>query len=88
MLRDKGGCIRSLTKEEFARLLDQLPEHLRDMAVLSVATGLRQSNVTKLQWRQISLERRHLWVAGEDHKNGKAHSVPLNEAAMQVLQKR
>ncbi|PJI97294.1 site-specific recombinase XerD [Acidovorax sp. 69] len=88
MLRDKGGRIRSLTKEEFARLLDQLPEHLRDMAVFSVATGLRQSNVTKLQWRQISLERRHLWVAGEDHKNGKAHSVPLNEAAMQVLQKR
>lgn len=88
MLRDKGGRIRALTKEEFARLLEQLPEHLRDMAVFSVATGLRQSNVTKLQWRQISLERRHLWVAAEDHKNGKAHAVPLNEAAMQVLQKR
>ena len=88
MLRDKGGRIRSLTQEEFARLLDELPEHLRDMAVFSVATGLRQGNVTRLQWHQISMERRHLWVSADEHKNGKPHSVPLNEPAMQVLEKR
>lgn len=88
MLRDKGGRIRSLTRPEFEALLRELPEHLRDMAVFSVATGLRQGNVTKLQWKQISLERRHLWVSAEQHKNGRAHAVPLNEAAMQVLEGR
>lgn len=87
-LRDKGGRIRSLTHDEFTKLLAQLPEHLRDMAVFSVATGLRQSNVTRLQWKQVSIERRHLWVSADQHKNGKAHSVPLNEAALQVLEKR
>jgi integrase len=87
-LRDKGGRIRSLTREEFSKLLAQLPEHLRDMAVFSVATGLRQSNVTRLQWKQVSIERRHLWVSADQHKNGKAHAVPLNEAALQVLDKR
>lgn len=87
-LRDKEGRIRSLTTDEFAKLLDQLPEHLRDMAVFSVATGLRQGNVTRLQWRQISMERRHLWISADQHKNGKPHSIPLNEAAMQVLEKR
>ncbi len=88
MLHDKGGRIRSLTPPEFSKLLDQLPDHLRDMAMFSVATGLRQGNVTRLQWKQISLERRHLWVSADQHKNGKAHSVPLNDAAMQVLLKR
>ena len=34
------------------------------------------------------LERRHLWVAGNDHKNGRPHSVSLNEAALDVLQQR
>ena len=53
-----------------------------------MATGLRQANVTRLQWEQISLERRHLWVAATDHKNGRAHSVPLNQAAMEVLERR
>lgn len=87
-LRDKGGRIRSLTREEFANLLAQLPQHLRDMAIFSVATGLRQSNVTRLQWKQVSIERRHLWVSADQHKNGKAHAVPLNDAALHVLERR
>jgi integrase len=86
--RDPEGRIRSLSRDEFTRLLAELPKHLADMAQFSVATGLRQGNVTRLQWKQISLERRHLWVAGNDHKNGRAHSVPLNEAAMAVLESR
>ena len=88
MMRDSGGRIRSLTRDEFVRLLSELPEHLADMALFSVATGLRQANVTQLRWRQISLERRHLWVGADQHKNGSAHAVPLNEAAMAVLAKR
>jgi integrase len=58
------------------------------MAQFSVATGLRQSNVTRLQWKQVGLERRHLWVAADQHKNGSAHAVPLNEIALQVLLRR
>ncbi|MCZ4311883.1 site-specific integrase [Comamonadaceae bacterium G21597-S1] len=85
MHRDQEGRIRSLTRDEFARLLDELPQHLADMAQFSVASGLRQANVTGLQWKQISLERRHLWMSGAEHKNGRPHSVPLNQAAIDVL---
>lgn len=88
MLRDKGGRIRSLSRDEFTRLLAELPPHLAEMARFSVATGLRQANVTRLQWKQISLERRHLWVGADQHKNGSAHSVPLNQSAMDVLTRR
>ncbi|MDP2016953.1 site-specific integrase [Hydrogenophaga sp.] len=88
MMKDSGGRLRSLTREEFSRLMAELPEHLADMAQFSVATGLRQANVTRLEWKQISLARQHLWVAALDHKNGRPHSVPLNEAAMQVLLRR
>lgn len=88
MFRDTEGRIRSLSRDEYERLISQLPSHLADMAQFSVATGLRQANVTGLQWKQISVERRHLWVSGGEHKNGRPHSVPLNEAALEVLQRR
>lgn len=88
MFKDSGGRIRSLTKEEFARLLAELPPHLADMALFSVATGLRQANVTRLQWKQISFERCHLWIAAKDHKNGQSHAVPLNSPAIEVLRRR
>ena len=42
----------------------------------------------RLQWKQVSLERRYLWVSPDQHKSGKAHSVPLDEEAMAVLIKR
>ena len=88
MLRDGASRLRSLSRDEFARLLGELPEHLADMATLSVATGLRQANVKRLQWKQISMDRRHLFVSADQHKNGKAHAVPLNDAALAVLRKR
>jgi len=88
MMRDGAGRIRALTRVEFDRLLAELPVHLRDMAIFSVATGLRQGNVTGLLWKQINLDRRHLWISAEQHKNGAAHSVPLNDAAMDVLVRR
>jgi integrase len=47
--------IRALTHEEAQRLLAELPEHLADMAAFSLATGLRASNVTGLQWQQVDL---------------------------------
>ena len=88
MLRDQSMRIRALSRDEYIRLLAELPKHLQDMVRFSVATGLRQGNVTRLQWKQISLERRHLWVSGAEHKNGRPHAVPLNELAMEVLIRR
>ena len=87
LYREKKGRIRSLTPAEFAKLLQHLPPHLADMATFSVATGLRQGNVRGLTWSQINLELRHAWITPEQHKNGRAHAVPLNDMAMAVLQK-
>lgn len=49
MMRDGDGRLRSPTRDEFAKLLAELAEHLAGMAQFSVATGLRQANVTRLQ---------------------------------------
>lgn len=85
LFREAEGRIRSLTPPEFQRLLSELPNHLADMATFSVATGLRAGNVKGLEWSYVDLERRHLWIPGEKHKNGRPHSVPLNEMAMAVV---
>ncbi len=77
--------IRWLTNEEVSRLLAVLPAHLKAMAIFSLATGLRRSNVTGLKWQDVDLERRHAWVHPEDAKGKKAISVPLNADAMAVL---
>ncbi|MDC8769989.1 site-specific integrase [Paucibacter sp. hw8] len=87
MYREAEGRVRSLTPQEFDTLCKELPEHLADMAAFSVATGLRSANVKGLEWSYVDLERRHAWIPGSKHKNGKAHSVPLNEMALAVIRK-
>jgi integrase len=77
--------IRFLTREEASRLIKELPEHTRPIAIFSLATGLRKRNVTHLEWSQVDLERRIAWVHADQSKNGKAIRVPLNEDAMTIL---
>jgi integrase len=52
MFKEPTRRIRFLTREEARRLVAELPAHMADMAIFSLATGLRAANVTGLEWSQ------------------------------------
>jgi len=83
--REAKRRIRWLTEQEAGRLIDELPDHLAVMVQFSLHTGLRKSNVTGLQWSQIDMGRRLLYIDGEDFKNGNDHAIPLNDAAVEAI---
>lgn len=85
LYKEAEGRERALTPEEAKRLLDELPTHLRDMALFALLTGLRQANVLGLEWGKVDLERGHAWVASSASKNRRPISVPLNQDAIAVL---
>jgi integrase len=85
MLPEQQTRIRWLTHEESVRLINELPEHLKAMARFTLATGLRESNVTGLQWSQLDMQRRCAWVHADQAKGKKAIAVPLNEDALAVI---
>jgi integrase len=53
--------------------------------LFALATGLRQSNVTKLEWSQVDLVRRVAWIHADQAKGRKAIHVSLNSIAVSVL---
>ena len=55
------------------------------MARFTLATGLRERNVVKLQWSQVDLSRERAWIHPDQAKARKAIAVPLNEEAVAVL---
>ncbi|WP_133130258.1 tyrosine-type recombinase/integrase [Legionella yabuuchiae] len=77
--------IRWLTRKEADRLLIELPTHLRDMARFTLLTGLRESNVTQLKWKDIDLNRRHALIHPDESKTKKGIPVPLNTQAIEIL---
>src|SRR4051812_21484154 len=56
------------------------------MAEFSLATGLRQSNVTHLEWSQVDLGRRLAWIHADQAKGKRDLAVPLSDPAIAVLQ--
>ena len=87
MLNEPPKRIRWLTHEEAEKLLKELPDHLEDMAKFTLATGLRESNVTGLMWEQIDMQRRCCWIHPDQAKAKKAIAVPLNSDAITIIRK-
>ncbi|MGV7120457.1 tyrosine-type recombinase/integrase [Sphingopyxis sp. 550A] len=85
----RGGQVRVrwITEEQAERLLRELPDHQREVAVFALSTGLRQGNVLDLTWDRVQLARRMARIEHGDTKNGNALGVPLNDLAMAVLQR-
>lgn len=73
------------TREQVHALLGQLPEHSRDMAIVACATGMRRSEVTRLERAHVDLKRATAYVASRLAKNKDARVVPLNADAIAVL---
>jgi integrase len=76
---------RFITREQFARLRDALPPHMRPIAEFAVLTGLRTANIRELVWGRVDLERAHLWVGSLSMKGGRAVGIALSPEAVRVL---
>ena len=79
-----------LTREEAARLIEALDAqprsaHISDMARFTLATGLRESNVTGLEWARVQEDA--CWIPASQMKGGRALRVPLNADAKAVLER-
>lgn len=85
LFKDDSTRVRWITPEEVQRLLKELPEHLNALTRFSIATGLRASNVTGLEWSQVDMSRRCAWIHPEQAKAKKAIAVPLNDEALAVI---
>ena len=87
LYREARRRVRYLSAEQANLLIQELPEHLADIVRFSLATGLRRSNVTKLEWSQVDMQRNVAWIHGDQAKAGKPIHVTLNATAIAVLTK-
>ncbi len=68
-------------------LLSELPVHQRDIVLFALATGLRQSNVVKLTWDQVDLQRKMAWIPGDKAKGKEDIHVSLSQFSVELLQR-
>ena len=76
-----------ITREQATALFARFPTHTRDLMLMALATGLRRSNVTGMEWSRIDLQRAVAYVPGYLTKSGEPIPVPLNADALAVLER-
>ena len=91
-LPEAAGRIRWITPEEAGRLIQERERKrhgtpLVEMVRFSLATGLRESNVTSLEWSRVDIDRRVMWIDSYQSKNGHSFHIPLSTEAVLVLRR-
>jgi integrase len=76
---------RVLNKEEWQRLYEAAAEHLKPILLVAYHLGPRMSEILKLTWDRVDLQRGFLKLRGVDTKTREPRLVPLTPSVHHAL---
>jgi integrase len=85
--KDYGGEVGILTAEQLAHILSHAPERSCLFLVLGAFTGMRSSEILRLDWSDINLDRKFITVAAHKAKTATRRLVPIVPNLMAWLNK-
>ncbi len=89
-LRVKQRKFRFLTLEEIKKVLSVCPSYAKPILLTAIHTGLRKSELFRLEWNDINWERKLITVANKDDghtKNYRIREIPITCLLMAELKK-
>jgi integrase len=75
MLKENNKRLRFLNKDEIYMLLDECPDHLKDIIECALNTGMRKGEILNLKWDQI----RNGFIYLSKTKTNEARQIPIND---------
>lgn len=83
---------RFLDADELKRLFAALDAHdnqkMADFFRLALLTGARRGNLCSMAWDDVNLDRKTWTIPAEQAKGGESMTLPLSQAAVNVLKRR
>ena len=78
---------RTLTPEEYQRLLENCSPHYQPVVQLAYVTGMRRGEITGLRWDQVDLKEGVISLKAADTKTQEDREIPLDEALIDLFRK-
>lgn len=85
LAREDNTRDRVLTAEEEARLLPAANPRMREFILLALNTGMRRTEILKLERRHVNFTTRMITIPAENSKSKKDRRVPMNDTVMDLL---
>jgi len=84
--RGSNARERTLSIEEYLRLVDASQEHFQAILVIAYNTGMRRGELLNLKWSDIDREKGFIRLSAQETKEGKPKSIPMNHFVREVLE--
>jgi len=81
LVKENNARLRYLTQEEIQRLLKASPEHLRNVIVCALNTGMRKGEILNLKWSQV----RDGFIYLRQTKTNEPRQVPICDTLAALL---
>ncbi len=76
---------RTLTIEEYLKLMEAAPDHLRAFLTMAFNTGCRTGELRALRWSHIDREKRVIRLPADVTKESRAKVIPINHYVKRLL---
>jgi integrase len=76
---------RTLAFNEYIRLIDEAPQHLRAAIIIAFNTGMRIGEIRLLKWSFIDSKNGYIRLPKEVTKENKSKNIPINNHVKSVL---
>jgi len=88
MLRKNGNARdRVLTPDEYQRIYDKLPNHLKAVVATAYFTGMRKGEILGLTWDRVSFDMRLIRLRAEDTKDFEERYVPMSDEILHIFKR-
>ena len=78
---------RYMNIDEFNKLVDKCPRHLKDILTVGYWSGMRKGEITCLTWDKIDMKSKMIRLSSEDTKEGRQKSIPMSNEIIAILSK-
>jgi integrase len=78
---------RTLTSDEYERLLSKCSGHLRPIVQLAYVTAMRKGEILGLRWNQVDLQNKVIVLEAADTKTQEKREIPLDEGLLDLLKR-
>ncbi|UCE52162.1 MAG: tyrosine-type recombinase/integrase, partial [Desulfobacterales bacterium] len=76
---------RTIAIDEYHKLLDKAPKHLKPMLIMDMNTGMRPGELKDLRWPYVDRKAGFIILPAEITKEGKEKKIPINHNVETVL---
>ena len=83
LTKENNQRLRFLSQEELQKLLAASPDHLQEIIICAVNTGMRRGELLSLKWEQI----RNGFIYLQKTKTNEPRQIPINDTLVELFKK-